>query len=344
MRFNALERIGVYKSGLIFSTEINWVFREQPVADVGIDAIIEESINGNPTGRFLASQIKSGIGNFHETKDSFTYYVSNVHYHYWTNLNLPIILIGYVKDSDTLYWEIISKETLVKTVEHWKIEIPKTKVLNGESKSELESIIGSDSSYNFYIELVNGNISIEQVEELGKSYDLITEAGNHSTNTANLLFELSKELSKYTMLVNQKTSKGLDDTSREVKTLISKVSRTVNEYSSNLKSETKLFSEFFGKGLIGLDYLSKVHFYISKDYAAIKEMQNSVILIRDSIRDTKEEFKKMRNAASTLPRKYNNLNSARLNFVEASNYMINEYKVAVQMSNSLINDLNEILD
>ena len=94
MRYNKTERLGVIETDRIVTEEIGWIFREQPIIDVGLDAIIEEVINDEPTGKFLALQIKTGEGNFHKTEKSLTHYVSNIHYNYWLSLSIPIIIIA----------------------------------------------------------------------------------------------------------------------------------------------------------------------------------------------------------------------------------------------------------
>ena len=63
-RYNRTERSGVIETDRIVTNQFGWIFREQPIVDVGIDALIEQVEDGNPTGRFLAVQIKTGAGNF----------------------------------------------------------------------------------------------------------------------------------------------------------------------------------------------------------------------------------------------------------------------------------------
>ena len=83
MRYNQVELIGVNAVQRIFIEDLNWIFREQPLVDVGIDAMIEAVINQNPSGKFLGAQIKSGKGNFHIKEKSYTYYASDINYKYW---------------------------------------------------------------------------------------------------------------------------------------------------------------------------------------------------------------------------------------------------------------------
>ncbi len=53
---NATERVGIYQCG-IRAEEQGWLFREQPVNDIGIDAHIEYVEDGEPR-QLLALQIK----------------------------------------------------------------------------------------------------------------------------------------------------------------------------------------------------------------------------------------------------------------------------------------------
>jgi hypothetical protein len=51
---------GVHAVELIFTRDFRWIFREQPKADLGIDAYVEVCRDGEPTGSLLALQIKAG--------------------------------------------------------------------------------------------------------------------------------------------------------------------------------------------------------------------------------------------------------------------------------------------
>ncbi|WP_185965592.1 DUF4365 domain-containing protein, partial [Flavobacterium zepuense] len=64
-RYSNIERLGVIETDRIITKELGWIFREQPITDVGLDAIIEQVENGEPLGKFIALQIKTGEGNFY---------------------------------------------------------------------------------------------------------------------------------------------------------------------------------------------------------------------------------------------------------------------------------------
>jgi len=51
-----MERKGINAVESIFLHEFDWLFREQPVSDYGIDAQVEVVENNTPTGKLLALQ------------------------------------------------------------------------------------------------------------------------------------------------------------------------------------------------------------------------------------------------------------------------------------------------
>ena len=63
------DRIGVNAVGLIFE-KIGFAFREQPIEDYGIDAIIERRVSGKPSGKLIGVQIKSGASFINEVKNN----------------------------------------------------------------------------------------------------------------------------------------------------------------------------------------------------------------------------------------------------------------------------------
>jgi len=69
-----IDRIGVHKVGLKFLQDFNWIEREQPISDYGIDMHVEIINEGIPTGQLIALQIKSGDSYFKEmTQETIVY-------------------------------------------------------------------------------------------------------------------------------------------------------------------------------------------------------------------------------------------------------------------------------
>lgn len=69
-----VDRQGISLASLIFTRDLQWIFREQSVSDVGIDAIGEIVSAGSATGNLLGLQIKSGNSFFAEpAEDGFLF-------------------------------------------------------------------------------------------------------------------------------------------------------------------------------------------------------------------------------------------------------------------------------
>lgn len=67
---NMIERIGVHHCAEI-AVRNKWIFREQPVDDIGIDAHMEFVDESGKNRQLLALQIKAGSSWFKEKKDDY---------------------------------------------------------------------------------------------------------------------------------------------------------------------------------------------------------------------------------------------------------------------------------
>jgi len=139
-RYSAKERVGVNAVEKIVIEELGWIFREQPIVDVGIDAHIERVDDGNPTGKLVAVQIKTGPGHFHETDDSYIYYGKLVHLEYWTGHSLPVVLIAHLPKTGETLWVSIDEKTAERTKKNWKVSIPKSNVFGIDMEEVLAGL------------------------------------------------------------------------------------------------------------------------------------------------------------------------------------------------------------
>ncbi|EUB25700.1 PF14280 domain protein [Streptococcus sp. AS20] len=112
---NSTERIGIYECGKIAERN-NWLFREQPINDIGIDAHMELIEEGKPK-QLLALQIKSGESWFKEKKDGCIIFrdINERQYNYWTMNSLPCILVLYNPTDEMCIWGKLNTETIQKT-------------------------------------------------------------------------------------------------------------------------------------------------------------------------------------------------------------------------------------
>jgi hypothetical protein len=63
---NAVDRAGVSFCEFEITTQLGYIFREQPTSDYGVDAHVEIKRDGRPTGRLLGLQLKTGRSQFGE--------------------------------------------------------------------------------------------------------------------------------------------------------------------------------------------------------------------------------------------------------------------------------------
>lgn len=333
MRFNFKERLGVLEAGIIFTKEILWVYRDQPLVDVGIDALIEESENGNPTGKFLAAQIKSGKGNFYESGDKLIHYVSNVHHHYWLHLDLPIIIIAHLPEENITCWEFINEKNLVKTDKQWKIEISKDKILCRESKTELQQIIKSNIQSDFLTQFLEGKINDDEIKKIVESTKKVECLTKTLYGVTDVMNDLNKGIVKDTHKINHYVAKKLDKNNRQVKKVVSDTSSLINKNARRLDELMIDFSSNFAEGFGAYEKIAVVEFHLTKDYEGLEEAYNAMDELVKSIKSSTGSMIEMRNKVSSLPREFPNLERARLKMIDSCNGIINEFKMSNRMAN-----------
>ena len=113
---NTTERIGVSYCSLIAS-KTEWMFREQPIDDIGIDAHMERTDKDGKVQQLLALQIKSGESYFKENKGDYVVFrdIDDRQYNYWTTNTLPCIVVLYNPNDDMCIWQKLTAETIQKT-------------------------------------------------------------------------------------------------------------------------------------------------------------------------------------------------------------------------------------
>ncbi len=133
------EREGVSTVQRIVYKDLGWIFREQTVADFGIDAEIEVAGQKYPTGKMIAVQIKSGSSYFsNATEEGFTFSFDEKHKKYWLGHVLPVVVLLYHPDRQECIWEVVNEFTVKKTSgKGYKLVIPKEKQFGESKKIEL---------------------------------------------------------------------------------------------------------------------------------------------------------------------------------------------------------------
>jgi len=146
-RYLNIDDLGVSNLEHCISKNLGWICRKTPNSDVGIDATVEQVINGSPTAKYISIQLKTGLGNVHTDKDgNFTYYIDNIHYEYWLSSSVPVILALCDPEKEIIYWELVKKHNISKTDKKHKISILNTHQFNEDSLNELNTIIDTYQS------------------------------------------------------------------------------------------------------------------------------------------------------------------------------------------------------
>lgn len=140
-RYSKTDRTGVNAVEHIVLRHLNWIFREQPIADMGIDAHIEQVLDDEPTGKLIGLQIKTGDSHFTHKHDHLIYYGNPVHAKYWLNHALPVIIIAHLPDTSKTYWQVVNSATVKYTKKGWKITIPFSNELSEKSEGKLASLL-----------------------------------------------------------------------------------------------------------------------------------------------------------------------------------------------------------
>jgi hypothetical protein len=145
-RYSSTSRLGVTATASITEKELGWIFREQLIADVGIDAQIERVDSGTPTGKLIAVQIKTGASHFDDRGSHLVYRGNPDHLDYWTGHSLPVLLVAHLPKTEETFWAHVDAARVKRSIKGWTIEIPKTNRFDAASKRQLAQIFeGSDS-------------------------------------------------------------------------------------------------------------------------------------------------------------------------------------------------------
>ncbi|MHA4951537.1 DUF4365 domain-containing protein [Micromonospora saelicesensis] len=144
-----MERRGVAEVQLAF-TNLTWAFREQREADQGIDAHVEvDGLTTNPTGRYIAVQIKCGPTFFkRRTRIGWRFTGEPRHLTYWLANLMPVVLVIVDPETRVGYWVQITADAVRETDRGWSIEVPSANVLDASSRDTLRDIAFAAPSAN----------------------------------------------------------------------------------------------------------------------------------------------------------------------------------------------------
>lgn len=303
-RYNPKERIGVQKFVSLVEEHSDWIFQGAPTVDVGIDAIVEQTVNGDTNGALIACKIKSGNGNFSTTKDGkLVYSISHIYREYWVNHDLPNILI-LVDDNGLIYWQVLNHNTIKKAKIRFKTEIPKHQKLRQENINDV-----------FEKALHNKKLSKLMLSE-ANDLDIIIEDIIDSNDLMNALQNISDycdNYTNYTEATSLKIEKNMN--TKKLSRLMSKYASQGNLLAKRVENESEVFVEeasgiltsmrklinhpnivglTFGQFQIILDSIDLVH-------KKVIEMQGGTMMLIDIFKNrNSKSFKQVKKANALL--------------------------------------------
>lgn len=143
MDTSLIDRKGVAIVQKKITCELEWIFREQPICDDGIDAHIEpRDANGIGTGALFAIQIKIGESWFREEQDGkIVFREDQKHYKRWIGYSMPVLIVLCDIVSEECCYEWFCKENVVLTQKGCKLLISRENCLNFNSRKKLTLIL-----------------------------------------------------------------------------------------------------------------------------------------------------------------------------------------------------------
>lgn len=134
---NQQERLGVNAVAEIVA-RMGLIWRETPLADVGIDGQIEYvTPDGYATGRLIAVQVKSGPSFLRDQGDYWAFYPEAKHRFYWERFPLPVLIVLHDPQEGVSYWQDARRVLRAPGVSKAGVLVPKENILQTTSPDEL---------------------------------------------------------------------------------------------------------------------------------------------------------------------------------------------------------------
>lgn len=282
-----------------FVNNIGWIPREVTNNDMGIDMYIEQVIDGEPTARFIAVQLKTGFGNVSINKRNGTFTVKNIteaDKKYWDLSSCPVIVVFCDPETSTLYWTLYRHDVCRKTI-----------VINPNNKLDKNSLF----ELNSIIEAYQKPFSLTEIDDSeirnDPSYwtDLLDSCKEVIANSTNVFNQCHK---KYESVISN-SSKVLNPdnsiTQKQASSIIKKqshiLSTTLNICRTQFQSQIPIIQETFIEAFSLFKYFSDAfNQHIKSElrcviYEGLLELQEQIEL---SCEQAKEGEKKYRESNS----------------------------------------------
>lgn len=326
MRYSATENIGLLKTGLAFEQCLGWTSRPQPVSDVGIDMQVEEVIAGDPTGRFILVQVKSGRGNVRETATYFSYYMTQVHYKYYLHASLPVIFSLYLPEEDIVLWAPVEQGHVKRTESKWRLDIAKTSVLDASATRRLQKLLDGYGRIN-ESDSTPYKVS-ETIEGLLEDWSLVKECVLNIRSISSAYNDSTSRFKDLNARMHIYLEKGLDDTAIPVRNGIREYASIIASLAAKTQVEMNLFSENFAVSYAAMSAIARMELFrpfiqtsLHKIKAESNETLSAIDLFVNVLHGHLEMFERM-------PNKYPSLRSSTRKAIASTENSIDELNSA----------------
>lgn len=150
-----LGEIGETAARLRFLT-MGFQFDVRSRLEAGIDGIAEIMIEGHPTARMIAVQVKTTRSEKYAFEDevSFSYLLDSRDLDYWRGSNLPVILVLHRTSDDTFFWKEVPR---AGTESERRIRLDKIHdVLDRNAVDRLAALTVPKAGFGYYVPPLGG--------------------------------------------------------------------------------------------------------------------------------------------------------------------------------------------
>lgn len=292
-RYNPTNSIGVNILKR-FVNEIGWIPREVTSNDMGIDMYLEQVVDGNPTARYIAVQLKTGFGNVSVSKRTGAFTVRNISAEdrrYWDLSSCPVIVVFCDPDTTTLYWTLYKQDIYRKSV-----------VINPENRLNQDSIF----ELNAIIEAYQKPFSLAEIDDEevrnDPNYwsDLLDSCKEVIANSNNVLDQFHNKydlvISNSKKFINTSSSITTKTASSHIRRQSHQIATSMNICRTQFKSQISIIQETFIEAFSLFKYFSDNFLECipkgikSIIYVGLTEIQIQLKLSTELFMDGKKKF------------------------------------------------------
>lgn len=335
-RYDSTERLGIIETDRVVTKDLGWIFREQPIMDVGIDAIIEQVVDGDPTGKLMALQIKTGLGNFHVSHNKLTYYATDIHRNYWLEVNIPVILVAVDPELGKVYWKEITENSFRKTPTKWALEIPLKQELCVKSERKLSSLLLEIEDVPD-INIWNDSNAVDEdvLYQLVEDVKALSESVSCMDNIKDLILTMQQNTEAQNENLRIFREKGFTLETPEVKSSMNAFGKVLRRHSARINSETEIFSETFSIGFAALEKMTIAHFHLTNDTDHLTSIRENIKGFPIAANYFLETFIEMNLKIEKLPDQFRGLKEGKNVLSREVKRLIDEISAARDMVSSL---------